>query len=204
MTVPSKRSSSASRISSESMSRWLVARRGRAVRFSEHDQEQLQETGPPSHQGGHGFPDLLVAEQEAPEHLDGVALVHRPGVAHEAQRRGARRRFVVLRKVPDIYGGSSPALTLRRREDPGEELREHALAGAVGPTMPRRSPRSTVRSMSMRTGSSWKATPTSRKSMTFLPPLALLGDPGLSCGAPERGARPYPSGRSGVVCCAPA
>src|SRR5215213_7781774 len=81
-----------------------------AVRFSQHDQEQLQ-PGPLSPtKGRHGFPDLLVAEEETSEQLDGIAFVHRPGVAHEAERRGARLRFVVLRQIPYIYGWARPAL----------------------------------------------------------------------------------------------
>src|SRR5215213_3260178 len=81
-----------------------------AVRFSQHDKEQLQ-PGPLSPtKGRHGFPDLLVAEEETSEQLDGIAFVHRPGVAHEAERRGARLRFVVLRQIPYIYGWARPAL----------------------------------------------------------------------------------------------
>ena len=56
-----------------------------AVRFSQHDQEQLQPGALSSAEGCHGFPDLLVAEQETPEQLYGLALVHWPRVAHEPE-----------------------------------------------------------------------------------------------------------------------
>ena len=42
-----------------------------------------------------------------------------------------------------FYGWARPSLALRRREDAGEELREHALPAPLGPIIPRRSPRET-------------------------------------------------------------
>src|SRR5215212_7511749 len=52
------------------------------VRFSQHEQKQLQPCSLPSAQGCHLLPDLLVAKQEAPEQFHGFTLVEGPGVPH--------------------------------------------------------------------------------------------------------------------------
>src|SRR5215213_7287743 len=56
---------------------------------------------------------------------------------------------------------------------PARSFASTLLPAPFGPTIPRRSPRETVKSTPMRTGSSSKATLTSLSSITFLPPLTL-------------------------------
>src|SRR5918992_4084611 len=56
-----------------------------AVRLSKHDQEQLQPGSLSPTQGCHRLPDLLVAKQEAPQQLYGVAFVDWFRVPHQPE-----------------------------------------------------------------------------------------------------------------------
>src|SRR5215216_2447985 len=103
-----------------------------AVGLPEH-QKELQARALAPAQISHRLPHLLVAEEKAAEQIDRLALVERLRVPHQAEGRRARRWLGVLGEVPDLYGGSHPALALRRREDAGEELRQDTLPCAVRP-----------------------------------------------------------------------
>src|SRR5215213_8596292 len=111
--------------------RWLV--QDQAVGLPEHQKEELQARALAPAQISHRLPHLLVAKEKAAEQVDRLALVEWLRVPHQAEGRRARRRLGVLGEVSDPYGGSHPALTLRRREDACEELRQDALPCAVGP-----------------------------------------------------------------------
>ena len=150
-----------------------------AVGPRSHQQQELQPRPLAAREGVHLLAALLVAEQEPqqcrggpPPRCTAAASAARPpgsGPAAPARAPGAGTR--------PRSTAPSRSLPPSARARPTRSFTRTLLPEPLSPITPTRSPRNTVRSTPIRTGSASKATDAPRHSATRLPPRALAAQP---------------------------